>query len=405
MLLKPTKIVNNFSSPLNHLKGKFFNLLLHFLYYIIPLCLCLYASTPKLHITPDSLHYLYAAKSLVTKGELLNPDQSPYVAWTPLYPLLISLGSNFLGLIWIKIIHSISLLVIIRIFKKIALKVFSTQIFLYFFLLQVIFSPYLLLCSVFVWSEITFIALLLLIIDRLLEGINQQQDFWVLLLLLNLLCLQRNVGVLVVFGVAVVCFYWHQYIFKTTLKVLSVKSSYNPHIISLLILFGGSIAFMLWQVRCELLFIETIHFTQNIFDFPIQDVLYWAVYRIGSWFIPLQISWIIHLLLLITVIIFSIYFFHVHLSPINFEVKAITVIAGIYLIAFILLLRNLEMDGDRYFSPIQLLFMLVISSLLENIYQHLKNRQWQIVFICLFYLWLSYPIIRTIKNILFWQQI
>ncbi len=402
MLPKTKNIANNCSSPLNHLKGKFFSLLFNFLYYAIPLCLFLWATTPQLHTTPDSLYYLYAAQSLVTKGELLNPDQSPYVAWTPLYPLLISLGSNFWGLVWVKILHSISFFVILRVFKKIALKIFSTRIFLYFFLPQVIFSPYLLLCSVFIWSEITFIALFLLIIDKLLAGISKQQDFLLLLFLLNLLCLQRNVGILIVFGVAVACFYWHQHIFKGNFPILYLKNSRNIYIISLLILFGGSIAFIIWQIRCELLFTQTTHFTQNIFDFPIQDVLYWAVYRIGSWFIPLQINWIIHLLLLIAIIIFSIYFY---LRTTNFEVKAITIIAGIYLIVFIMLLRNLEMDGDRYFSPIQLLLMLVISSFLENSYQHLKNRQWQIVFICLLYLWLSYPIIRTIKNMLFWQQI
>jgi hypothetical protein len=347
---------------------------------------------------------LYAAKSLVSKGKLLNPDQSPYVAWTPLYPLLISWGSSFWGLIWIKILHSISLLVILRVFKKISLKIFFTQIFLYFFLVQVVFSPYLLLCSVFVWSEIIFIALLLVIIDRLFAGINKQKDFLALLLLLNLLCLQRNVGSLIVLGVAVVCFYWYQYIFKIRLNILSIQNSYTPHLNGLLVLLGGSIAFLIWQIRCELLFTQATHFTQNIFDFPIQDVLYWAVYRIGAWFIPLQFSWIIHLLILTAVVIFSIYFFYIRLSTINFEVKAITVIAGIYLIAFVLLLRNLEIDGDRYFSPIQLLLMLVISSFLENIYQHFKNRRWQIIFVCLCYLWLLYPIIRTIKNVLFWQQ-
>ncbi|MFY7788735.1 MAG: hypothetical protein ACOVQA_12765, partial [Thermoflexibacteraceae bacterium] len=113
-----------------------------------------------------------AAKSWASQGVFLNPDQSPYIAWTPLYPILIGIAYSLIGLNWVKIIHIISIIIILYNSKKLAKKVFNHHLFLYFYLLQIVFSPYLLLCSVFIWSEITFIALLLLLLNHLLNGIK-----------------------------------------------------------------------------------------------------------------------------------------------------------------------------------------------------------------------------------------
>jgi hypothetical protein len=407
--LLSTKLSKQRISSLTNLKGKFFayiNLFFNLFYYCTPLVLFFWATAPQLHSTPDSLHYLAAAKSWASQGVFMNPDQSPYIAWTPLYPILIGIAYSLIGLNWVKIIHIISIIIILYNSKKLAKKVFNHHLFLYFYLLQIVFSPYLLLCSVFIWSEITFIALLLLLLNHLLNGIKNYKDLTILLIYLNLLCLQRNTGILIVIAVAfTICLgYSKMYLPKNLLFRSQKYLKLNNWLSAFYILLLGSSAFVIWQIRCEILFTQSTHFTQNIFDFPLQEVLHWAVYRLGSWFIPLQFSWIAHLFVLLLVLSLFVYQCF-HWKAIDTKVKVLWVLSICYLCIFIALLRNLNMDGDRYFSPIHALAMLVISYYLEKLYQSIQTLRLRIFFTVLLLIWLCYPIMRTVKNALFWHNI
>jgi hypothetical protein len=157
------------------------------------ICIQLYSSFCNLLLTDDSRNYLSAARSFSANGEFLSPDGSYFVAWPPLFPLLLSWFSDPLSSwMMINVLVKIAIGILIYLISKRFLTGISIQLV---FTLICLCGVHLTLISVFLWSELLFLLLLLV---NFLVAVSWKNSVWKLLILLFtgfLLCLQRNAGV------------------------------------------------------------------------------------------------------------------------------------------------------------------------------------------------------------------
>jgi hypothetical protein len=376
-----------------------------FLYILLLFFLCFYVSICGLGLTPDSYAYIAAAQSFAKSYQFVGTDGQPYIAWAPLYPIILSFfTSNILkGAIYVQFL---CMLIHFICFYQVVKKLVKNKWIQSWAILQIIFSPYLFLVFAFLWSEITFIAILWLLIYYLIfmyEKIQKYkkimyEDIFVIGLLSNFLCLQRNTGIFFVFLIVIFLFIQNYILLRKTA---------NKHlkIFILPILYGSfsSICFIAWHIRCELLSSDKINFTENIFDFPLWHVLYFATHRMTIFILPPQIPYPLRMLIFILLLCFVTY--HTYKISKNKDISSIYYFFPIlvigYIIILISLLRNFDADGDRYLAPIHSIFVLCLGIFCEKVMPFLRYKK--IVTLCLA-LFLLYPITRSIKNIEFWHH-
>ncbi len=377
------------------------------IYLLLTLILYIYLCSNGLGLTPDSHAYIAAAKSFATSYKFSLETENPYIAWTPLFPVLLSVFSQKM-MVWVIILHSFALLTVILFIYKLAEKFITSNFLKIWVCLQAVFSPYLFLVGAFLWSEIIFIAILWLIIyvvsEKLSQNItNKNSYFMILILLSNLLCLQRNVGILFVVGVSIwLCFYYYH---------LSIGWLKATQWISIYAIFS-SIGFVIWQIRCELLSPKKVNLTENIFDFQPLDVLYFSAHRLSTWIFPPQVPYLIRIflfLLLITYILITVYKLQkkqqVHIKHYFANYYLFPILTFIYTLSMIILLRNFDNDGDRYLAPVHGIFIFCLGLFFDKLILHKIPSQGfkKKVFFVILALFLVYPITRTLKNVHFWH--
>lgn len=382
------------------------------IYLLLTLILYIYLCYNGLGLTPDSYSYIEAAKSFATSYKFSLENENPYIAWTPLFPVLLSVFSDKM-IIWAIILHGFALLTVVLIIYKLAEKFITSNFLRIWVCLQAVFSPYLFLVGAFLWSEIIFIAILWIIIyvisKKLLQNTDNQNSFnyknkyfIILILLSNLLCLQRNVGILFVFGVLIwLCFHYYH---------LSIGWLKATRWIGIYAIFS-SIDFVIWQIRCELL-TKKVNLTENIFDFELLDVLYFSTHRLSTWIFPPQIPYILRIFLfflLITYILITVYKLQKKQQiTTNSSVSTyylFPILTLIYTASMIILLRNFDNDGDRYLAPVHGIFIFCLGLFFDKLILHkipLQGFKKKVIFMILA-LFLAYPITRTLKNVHFWH--
>lgn len=377
------------------------------IYLLLALILYIYLCSNGLGLTPDSYSYIAAAKSFATSYKFSPETENPYIAWTPLFPVLLSVFSKKM-MSWVIILHGFSLLTIVSIIYKLADKFITSDFLKIWVCLQAVFSPYLFLVSAFLWSEIIFIAILWLIIyvisEKLSQNITNKNSYFIILILLsNLLCLQRNVGILFVAGITIwLCFYYYH---------LSIGWLKATQWISIYAIFS-SISFVIWQIRCELLTPNKVNLTENIFDFQIPDVLYFSAHRLSTWIFPPQVPYILRIflfLLLIAYILITVYKLQkkqqIHIKYYFANYYLFPILTSIYTLSMIILLRNFDNDGDRYLAPVHGIFIFCLGLFFDKLILHkiLSQGFKKKVFFAILALFLVYPITRTLKNVYFWH--
>jgi hypothetical protein len=102
--------------------------------------------------TFDSYHYLYAAQTLRQSGELLMPEGTPYQAWPPLFPVVLSLIGGAGSVAWLNGVAVLASLVAWSIVGRQILPPGRTWVLP---LLLALGSP-MLVVSKFIWSEPLF---------------------------------------------------------------------------------------------------------------------------------------------------------------------------------------------------------------------------------------------------------
>jgi hypothetical protein len=145
-------------------------------------------------MSSDSEWYLSIAKNISKKGELVGPKGVEIIYWPPLYPLILSLGSNNL-FDFIRVLHLVVFLGSTLTWLSIAREFLSfSALKVYAFFLCL--STPLLMIHVFIWSEAFFLFFLSGYLFFLLKYLNG--NGYLSLLVSSIFCffmiLQRNAG-------------------------------------------------------------------------------------------------------------------------------------------------------------------------------------------------------------------
>jgi hypothetical protein len=360
-----------------------------------------YATWHGVYLTPDSQHYLAASASWSASGEWLRADGKPYVHWSPLYPLLLSLlgssgkslggSQNLLFLLgsiffWYQTSRKIGLDAPYRVGLVSALCV----------------SVSYLLVGTFLWSEAGFLFFLALWVYSLVDfgyptpssSSNKSKPSSAYLLLsvaALLLVMQRNAGIfwvltaLLGLGFAA-CFAKRQNRIQFVLMGLA--------------LVPACLFFASWQYRGFRLSAGNFAAYQHAYfeDWASNVTLY--VRHMGAWLTPWYaegIGWIG----IIGLGAYAIWAF--------FRKKAIALPFGSllllcigYVLGISVLGRIDPADAERLLSPLYPFLCLLLCMLVQTSLYQWGRYKWAVYL--LFVLWLAYPAYRSYKNAVFWHS-
>lgn len=118
-----------------------------------------YATYHGLALTSDSWNYVGAAKSFVATGELRNANGTRYVAWPPLFPVVLASWAELLPLNW-KWLQGGCLAASLVLWGRLGQQLLTHQWLTRLYILVLAFSTPWLMCGGFLWSEPLFILLL-----------------------------------------------------------------------------------------------------------------------------------------------------------------------------------------------------------------------------------------------------
>ncbi len=346
--------------------------------------LCLYAIQCGIGLTFDSHHYLAAARSLRHSGTLLNADGTVYTNWPPLYPVLLALAQG--NWLLIRIGQVLVFLGILFLTHQISQKYIQHFLVRAFLIGAVTVGTPLVLVTVFVWSEGVFILLTLAmyLFFRRYVTTNQVAAFIGWIVLSNLLCLQRLVGV--VFVVAVGVLFW--LIQKDTKRTIFY------------VLFSlVSVALWLWRnAQLE----TTPSFMENVWVTPLEQTWMGYVDAVSTWFVPVNVSFTVKTIVGVLWIL-GILFFWVWYRPTVCSLAfQATFLALFYLIGMIVL-NGTVTEIDRFAAPGFVWVFLGIGAGLDTVFPSLPHRRrW--LMLAIVGVWLLYPVSRTVKNVLFWHE-
>jgi hypothetical protein len=356
-------------------------------------------------VTDDSINFLAAALSFPPHLEKI--DGSPFVEWTPLFPVILSFfkytGTDIL--LFASILHGIIFcLTTCIVFNLISerltnspVKIISKIIFL--------FSTPLLLVNIFLWSEPLFNLFLLLAIiflHRYLQ-VNERSTFILLIISGALMCLQRKSGILFTIPVAICLFTLAKH-GKTSKKLLK----------SFLYLIFSSAPFIWYLVTRKS--VSGKYFTHYEFDpGQLQPVSTETFNVLSTWLFPDELSLTIRLsvslsLLVLFVIVSTITIRFTRIKLRIFESLLLTIFI-FYILAVIVGFMFVRLDqafDDRIFASVYIPGMLLFCCLLDSIYKKIPLLPMQYAgnirrfYLIMLALWLLYPVSRTIFNTYTW---
>lgn len=346
------------------------------LFFLTGLCLSLLyflISHRGLGSTVDAEAYLFAAKSLKNNFALLSP-YGYYTNWTPLFPFLIAL----LGLPWVQ--YAAFLLNVVLIYQLGAFLLSKNSLYHFLFFLHSSFSVVFLMIHFFLWSEAWFLVFLLSLLRIWLYQLAKTQldskALALMVVLANLLCLQRMAGVF--------------FVLAFTLLISLYFSKKQAFLFGVL----SSIGTMAWFLRNSFLQNKP-DFLDNIFMVSWKESVsdysraFYNNFLPSYWF-----SDTIAIVLLLTLLcIFVLILF--------LEKKIVSLLCLIlcYLIFMIVLRMNVTGESERYLAPIQPLVLLVFWHKAEKL-SKIKLRR-KLLLIALFLI-MTFQATRTAKNIQQW---
>jgi hypothetical protein len=336
--------------------------------------------------TDDSLNYLSAAKSFRLTGRFLSPDGTYFVAWPPLFPVLLSFFDEpLLFLTFFNLALKIIIGVLLYLLSK---QIINTRELRWIFLLVTGCGVHLTMISVFVWSELLFLTLLLASILIISQGHFGFWKWFIFVLLGCLLCLQRHVGVLFILPLS---------IFMLAKKEFgSLAKRAQISVVYILCSLSGTIVWLHYAMGVSK------EFSFNAYHF-FEDVLYNAELvfsQLGKLFLfgPEMIMILTSIVVLIT----SVLVVRCDIGS-RRVMLLIVLMIGSYLTVIIFLGRHNKYDLDRLLSVIVPLVYLLIFSTMEKLQSRLPARTARIMLVVLL-IWSSYPLLRTWQNVQFWHR-
>jgi hypothetical protein len=334
-------------------------------------------------LTPDSLQYLSAAKSFSASGKFLSPDGSYYSYWGPLFPIILSFFKQPQdALVWInvfcKIVIAVALLALANSFiKESVLKIV--------FLIVSMVGVHMALISVFVWSELIFMMVILLNAHFALSLNKNRSNYYWFLITGFLACLQRDAGFFWMCGVCL----WLLLDNSATLKTRIIQSA-----ICFSVCTSGLIA---WRVYIHFVMHQSSNFYDYSFFFHAFENVQLVLLTFGKMFFPLN-----GIPGMATGFLFFLLLFWSVLNSTR-KTQLLGIIISVYTLGFIALPWQLDVNEmDRYFSVITPLVYLFALSLVDKLQPAKRRVSFLIYTIVLF--WLCYPLTRTFINVKAWHE-
>lgn len=325
--------------------------------------------------TVDAQAYWYAAQSLQSKGELLTP-QGYYTNWTPLFPAILSV----LG---IRITLFITLITNLILLFKLNKSVFDSQLNTWSSSLaysHILLGITFILIHFFVWSEAGFMALLIACILSI-QKLHKTQDWAILIILSNFLCMQRMAGV---FFIAIFCIWiWKQHTWKK----------------AFLYGFLASFSLIVWFTRN--FFIQNKpDFIENIFMVSFESSLIGYSEAILNIFLPSHFLPDIFKIILLGIFLFVLIYI---LWSDNTSISKLlsSLIIG-YLSIMLFLRMNVEGESERYIAPIIPLIIFLFWKQISLFFHKKSHLYWRISGFSIAFLILAYNIFRMYKNVYQW---
>ncbi len=341
--------------------------------------LFIYATACGINLTYDSGIYIRWAKTIGgNPADYFTPGPE-YFHWPPLFSYIIFLlkirtgiGYSFMQFIFLVI----NFLLLILIGNKTLNHVFTKITWTAITCTGVSF----LMIHVFLWSEPFFLLILsglILLMDRYLKK-GKPGILLIAILLSNLLCLQRNAGIFILFGIMA--------------AILWYIPGKKGVLTALIYIFPSMIAFILWNF--------IINGSGDIFQMSFfSDFLHNIINYfndISAWLVPRLFNHWLRILFLLVILLFIIsnrtYSRH-YRDPSGVFIYLII----IYILGISSLGKIDSYESERYLSVIYpgfiLLFMKSISA-----YWHRIRFSFRIVLAIFLLIWFSYTVSRSLIN-------
>ncbi|TAE12361.1 MAG: hypothetical protein EAZ95_12495 [Bacteroidetes bacterium] len=345
-------------------------------------CLHRYAQSCGVGLTYDSQNYVWASNTWAGKGILQNHDGVPFLQQPPLFPLFLSLFVPY-QLIIISWFNTFCLGLVVWIWGILGGKLLESRVWwaLYVGLLGL--ATPLFLVHQFLWSEPLFLVLMSVHLWALYQYQQGRQGGYLVLMAVAsaLLCLQRSIGFVFVFG--------------TIAGLLLQKDTRNKLFPVLAYSAGALLPFLGWVLvvlaqKTPTEFAETYGIQDNF----VAGILM-LVESLALWFLPAQVP------LVGKVFFCALCAFWVGKACLLLKqgVFLRSLACSILLYLLVLCLKKSDFSDTERFVAV--LYPLVLLLLFQPLPSPTPARWW-VLCVCLLCL---YPVGRCLKNIVFWKEV
>lgn len=338
--------------------------------------------------TYDSLAYLAAAKSLSEGMGLLNQFGAPYVAWPPLYPLVLSAGIGWIQT-FVFFLHLLCGLGTLFLWAKIAKSSLSRPSLQLLFLLVLSISTPFFMLFVFVWSEAIFILLFTAYLYALHSFIQHKKRRAILLatLFAFLMLLQRNAGIFILAGSIGGMALNYTFFDKREVKYLLLHG-----------LFAAS-GFMLWNLYVLFYKGHEDILTEVVPDISFLRNVELVLSELGKLYVPEPVSFIFGMGILLPCLLWVCYSLY---RQKDVWLRLLIVILLTYLTAWVIIPAS-ESDISRFLAVIVPVIHLFVFFLLEGQLNFSRRKVRFFTLLCAG-VWLLYPFFRILSNALLWHK-
>ena len=353
------------------------------------LAIYFYANVHGLGFTYDSVHYL---KKSIIFAENHSLQEIGFNGLFPFQSLEIVLLSFFgdHALIVMKYLHALLLGGAILMHLIIAKDFFKNRKTLAYYAGTLVFSTPLLMVHCFLWTEplfIFFVSLQWYLLWRFFQHKTLQTLIFILLISI-LYCLQRKAGMLFSLGLV--------------LAFITNFVSSKKQILVILIFLALSIIILYGELGTSNLIGEL----PVLSSFPVNLKNYSNA--LSAWIFPLPLNYWIRTGLFISISVFVGFIFWKTLPKIPTEKKtyitSIIIIILTYLVIRHFYFRPHFHEADRFLAPIYPGIFFLFIFVIEHVVLKTRQSIVKLILPVLMALWLTYPVIRTLKNAQLWHN-
>ena len=381
--------------------------------FVIPILVLAFMTNPLgIGISPDSVNYLSASKSLITGGGFIGFDGTPLTHWPPLFPIILA-SLSLLGINLIDSMQYINGLILgfssLLTFYFVRSKTQSLSISIFAgFLVSM--GPPLIYVSCMLWSEPLFSLLILLSIVFLSNYLKKPS--YANLVLLGIACavafLQRYSGVTLILSSSLIILFF-------------LRESLRIRIINIM-LFGivSCLPVATWIIR-NLITNSTLSGERYYSVDKLIPSIKQAFIEIGAFFIPKEFSQGIEILGIdlyrlivfcigVVILIFSLYLVIRSLLNKNNQVDQERNIISLFLIiytSFIVYALLIACCAQRFFAPLYPVVILLFSISLHKLINRNKHKGNKNIAWILFFVIFSFSALNTFviaKQALYYKE-